>query len=126
MVAAAAPTRLHRPSALLEMVQYRQLILLLVMRELKVRYKRSVFGLLWTMLNPLLLMVVYAVVFTTIMPAAQPNFAVFLLAGLLPWLYFATSPMQGLMSVLVHPELVRKIPLPPAGFPASGVGATPG
>src|SRR5258706_1107393 len=114
MVAAAAPTRLHRPSALLEMVQYRQLILLLVMRELKVRYKRSVLGVLWTMLNPLLLMVVYAVVFTTIMPAAVPNFAIFLLSGLLPWIFFSTALLQGLMSVLVNQELVRKVRVPQA------------
>jgi ABC-type polysaccharide/polyol phosphate export permease len=75
------------------------------------------------MLNPLLLMVVYAVVFTTIMPAAQPNFSVFLLSGLLPWLYFSTSLMQGLMSVLVNQELVRKIRLPQAVFPLSVVGS---
>jgi lipopolysaccharide transport system permease protein len=113
----------RRPSRLAEVWRFRQLVALLVVRELKVRYKRSVLGLLWTMLNPLLLMVVYAVVFTTILPAAQPNFSVFLLAGLLPWLYFSTSLMQGLMSVLVNQELVRKIRLPQAVFPLSVVGS---
>jgi lipopolysaccharide transport system permease protein len=116
----AAPPR---RSGLAELLHYRQLIALLVVRELKVRYKRSVLGLLWTMLNPLLLMIVYAVVFTTILPAAQPNFSVFLLAGLLPWLYFSTALMQGLMSVLVNQELVRKIRLPQAVFPLSVVGS---
>jgi ABC-type polysaccharide/polyol phosphate export permease len=75
------------------------------------------------MLNPLLLMVVYAVVFTTIMPAALPNFAVFLLAGLLPWIYFATALVQGLMSVLVNQDLVRKVRVPQAVFPLSVVGS---
>ena len=122
--AAAMPLELaRRPSRLVELWRFRQLVALLVVRELKVRYKRSVLGLLWTMLNPLLLMVVYAVVFTTILPAALPNFSVFLLAGLLPWLYFSTALMQGLMSVLVNQELVRKIRLPQAVFPLSVVGS---
>jgi lipopolysaccharide transport system permease protein len=112
-----------KPSRLLELWRFRQLVLLLVSRELKVRYKRSVLGVLWTMLNPLLLMVVYAVVFTTIMPAALPNFAVFLLAGLLPWIYFSTALLQGLMSVLVNQELVRKVRVPQAVFPVSVVGS---
>jgi lipopolysaccharide transport system permease protein len=114
---------LPKPSRLAELWRFRQLVFLLVSRELKVRYKRSVLGLLWTMLNPLLLMVVYAVVFTTIMPAALPNFAVFLLAGLLPWIYFATALVQGLMSVLVNQELVRKVRVPQAVFPISVVGS---
>ncbi|MFL5399330.1 MAG: ABC transporter permease [Myxococcales bacterium] len=112
-----------KPSRLAELWRFRQLVLLLVSRELKVRYKRSFLGVLWTMLNPLLLMVVYAVVFTTIMPAALPNFAVFLLAGLLPWIYFSTALLQGLMSVLVNQELVRKVRVPQAVFPVSVVGS---
>jgi ABC-type polysaccharide/polyol phosphate export permease len=111
------------PSGLAELWRFRQLVFLLVSRELKVRYKRSVLGVLWTMLNPLLLMVVYAVVFTTIMPAALPNFAVFLLAGLLPWIFFSTALLQGLMSVLVNQELVRKVRVPQAVFPISVVGS---
>jgi ABC-type polysaccharide/polyol phosphate export permease len=107
----------------LELWRFRQLVFLLVSRELKVRYKRSVLGVLWTMLNPLLLMVVYAVVFTTIMPAALPNFAIFLLSGLLPWIYFSTALLQGLMSVLVNQELVRKVRVPQAVFPLSVVGS---
>ena len=99
----------RRPSPVAEVWRFRQLVALLVVRELKVRYKRSLLGMLWTMLNPLLLMIVYTVVFTTILRAALPNFSIFLLAGLLPWLYFSTALMQGLMSVLVNQELVRKI-----------------
>ena len=113
----------RRPSPLAEVWRFRQLVALLVVRELKVRYKRSLLGMLWTMLNPLLLMIVYTVVFTTILRAALPNFSIFLLAGLLPWLYFSTALMQGLMSILVNQELVRKIRLPQAVFPLSVVGS---
>jgi ABC-type polysaccharide/polyol phosphate export permease len=112
-----------RKSALRELYDFRQLIGLLVMRELKVRYKRSVFGLLWTMINPLLLMVVYTVVFTTIMPSGLHNFSVFLLSALLPWLFFSTSLMQGLNSILSNQDLIRKVRLPQAVFPLSVVGS---
>jgi lipopolysaccharide transport system permease protein len=112
-----------KPSRLAELWSFRQLVFLLVSRELKVRYKRSLLGVLWTMLNPLLLMVVYAVVFTTIMPAALPNFSIFLLAGLLPWIFFSTALLQGLMSVLVNQELVRKVRVPQAVFPISVVAS---
>ncbi len=121
-VAPAERPAAHK-SALRELYDFRQLIGLLVVRELKVRYKRSVLGLLWTMLNPLLLMVVYTVVFTTIMPSSLPNFSIFLLSALLPWLFFSTSLMQGLNSVLSNQDLIRKVRLPQAVFPLSVVGS---
>ena len=112
-----------RRSPLRELVNYRQLVAMLVIRELKVRYKRSIFGLLWTMLNPLLLMVVYTVVFSTIMRAPRRNFAIFLLSGLLPWLFFSIAILQGLHSILVNQELIRKVRVPQAVFPLSVVGS---
>jgi ABC-type polysaccharide/polyol phosphate export permease len=121
--AAAPPSAPPRRSGLAELLRFRQLIALLVVRELKVRYKRSIFGLLWTMLNPLLLMMVYTVVFATIMKAPQRNFAVFLLAGLLPWLFFSISVIQGLHSILTNQELIRKVRVPQAVFPLSVVGS---
>ena len=112
-----------RRTGIRELFDYRQLVALLVVRELKVRYKRSVLGLLWTMLNPLLLMIVYTVVFTTIMPVAQKNFSIFLLSALLPWLFFQTALIQGLNSVLSNQELIRKVRVPQAVFPLSVVGS---
>src|SRR5438270_13777993 len=75
------------------------------------------------MLNPLLLMVVYTVVFTTIMPVAQRNFSVFLLSALLPWIFFSTAVLQGLNSILGNQELIRKVRVPQAVFPLSVVGS---
>ena len=106
-----------------DLLKFRPLIQMLVVRELKVRYKRSVLGLLWTMLNPLLLMVVYTIVFTTILPSGEPNFSVFLLSALLPWIFFSTALMQGLNSVLANQELIRKVRVPQAVFPLSVVGS---
>ena len=121
--AALDVARPRRFSRVRELIQFRQLIALLVVRELKVRYKRSIFGLLWTMLNPLLLMLVYTVVFTTIMPVAQRNFSIFLLAALLPWIFFSTAVLQGLNSILGNQELIRKVRVPQAVFPLSVVGS---
>jgi ABC-type polysaccharide/polyol phosphate export permease len=112
-----------RRTALGELLQYRQLVGMLVVRELKVRYKRSALGMLWTMLNPLLLMAVYTVVFATIMRSPQRNFAIFLLSGLLPWLFFSTAVLQGLTSILTNQDLIRKVRLPQAVFPLSVVGS---
>ncbi|HET9754296.1 MAG TPA: ABC transporter permease, partial [Myxococcales bacterium] len=120
----ARESRLPAPrSRVGELLRFRQLVVLLVVRELKVRYKRSIFGILWTMLNPLLLMLVYTVVFATIMQSPQPNFAIFLLAALLPWLFFSVAVLQGLNSILVNQELIRKVRVPQAVFPLSVVGS---
>ena len=121
--AAVEPQRNPRPSPLRELWNFRQLIALLVVRELKVRYKRSVLGLLWTMLNPLLLMVVYTVVFSTIWRSSIRNFSIFLLSALLPWLFFSTAVLQGLHAVIGNQELIRKVRVPQAVFPLSVVGS---
>src|SRR5262249_13671457 len=112
-----------RKSPLSELLQYRQLVGMLIVRELKVRYKRSVLGMLWTMLNPLLLMAVYTVVVATVMRSPLRNCAFFLLSGLLPWLCFSTAVLQGLASILTNQELIRKVRLPQAVFPLSVVGS---
>jgi ABC-type polysaccharide/polyol phosphate export permease len=106
-----------------ELIGARELLRNLTVRELKVRYKRSVFGILWTMLNPLLLMMVYTVVFATIMRSPQRNFAIFLLSALLPWLFFSVAVLQGLNSILTNQELIRKVRIPQAVFPLSVVGS---
>ena len=64
--------------------KYRELIWALAVRELTVRYKRSILGFLWALLNPTLLMIVYTFVFTTIMPSKIPYYPIFLLSVLLP------------------------------------------
>ncbi len=120
---AARSALARRRGPLADLLAFRQLIAVLVVRELKVRYKRSLFGMLWTMLNPLLLMIVYTVVFTAIMPSPQPDFSIWLLAGLLPWIFVSTALMQGMTSVLSNQDLIRKVRLPQAVFPLSVVGS---
>jgi len=84
----AAP-RLPFVYELLQLLLYRHLLVNLVARDLTVRYKRSVLGLLWAMINPLLTMLVMSLVFTQIFERGVDNYPIYLLSGLLLWQLFA-------------------------------------
>ena len=73
-----------------ELWNYREMIISLVKRDLKGRYKGSVMGFLWTMINPLLQLAVYTFVFSVIMPSGVDRFYLFLFVALVPWLFFST------------------------------------
>src|SRR3954449_1998046 len=72
----------------LALIAYRDLVLQLVSRNVKTRYKRSVLGVAWTMINPLMMMTVLAIVFSTLFTAKIENYPVFLLTGLTLWGFF--------------------------------------
>lgn len=112
---------LARP--LLDLYRFRELIAILVERDLKVRYKRSVLGMFWTLLNPLLQMAVYTLVFRTIMRVDIPQFPVFLLAGLLPWTFISISTTASAHSLLNNQGLIRKVAVPQAVYPLAVVGS---
>jgi ABC-type polysaccharide/polyol phosphate export permease len=105
-----------------EIFRHRQLILTLVTRELKARYRGTVFGFLWSFLNPLLLMLVYSIVFGVILPGSSGrvegiflkgiDYAIFLFAGLLPWLWFNSSILECANVLFVHGNLIKKIQFP--------------
>jgi len=88
--------------------RHRSLVMALLVRQLKVRYRGSILGFVWTFLNPLLLMCVYALVFRFYMRLAVPNYALMLLAGLLPWTWFASSLAEGTESIVGGSSLVTK------------------
>jgi lipopolysaccharide transport system permease protein len=71
-------------ASLRELFQYRNLVVNLVVRDLKARYKNSVFGFLWSLLNPLGMMLVFTIVFTVLLPSQVERYPIFLLCGLLP------------------------------------------
>lgn len=101
--------------------RYRELIWELALKELKVRYKRSVLGFLWALLNPALMMVVLTVVFSTIMRIAIPHYAIFLLSVLLPWTFFAQSLSYAVESIVVNGDLIKKVSVPKLVFPVAAV-----
>ncbi len=102
-------------------VRYRELIWALALKELKVRYKRSVLGFMWALLNPALLMLVLTLVFSTIMRFPIPHYAVFLLCVLLPWTFFAQALSYGVESIVGNADLIKKVSLPKSIFPMAAL-----
>jgi ABC-2 type transport system permease protein len=107
---------------LYQIVRYRDLVVQLVARNVKTRYKRSVFGVAWTMLNPLLMMVVMTVVFSRLLRIPIPHFPVFLLSGLLVWTFFAQTTTHAVTELLWGGALLNRIYVPRTVFVASAVG----
>jgi lipopolysaccharide transport system permease protein len=85
----------------------------LVVRDLKLRYKRSFLGLAWSLANPLAQLLVFSFVFTRVLPLNRPNFTPFLFCGLLAWNWFSSSLFGGTGSITNNRDLVRR-----PGFPA--------
>lgn len=102
-----------------EIYKYRGLIQSLVGRELKARYRGTILGFLWSFLNPLLLMIVYTIVFGFIIRPRDPAFegspwlyALFLFCGVLPWVWFSSSSLESANVLMVHGNLIKKILFP--------------
>jgi homopolymeric O-antigen transport system permease protein len=104
-------------------LRYRQLIWALALKELTVRYKRSVLGFMWALLNPALLMLVLSAVFSTIMRFPIPNYPIFLLSVLLPWTFFSQSLSYGVESIVGNAELIKKVSVATLVFPMAAVVA---
>jgi lipopolysaccharide transport system permease protein len=95
-----------------ELYDYREMISNLVRKDLKVRYKGSVLGFLWTFLNPLLQLIVYTIVFSTIMKMDIDKYYIYLFVGLIPWIFFTTSIQVGASSIMMNKDLIKKIYFP--------------
>ncbi|NMC63356.1 MAG: ABC transporter permease [SAR324 cluster bacterium] len=91
---------------------YREFLKQSVLRDLRTKYKRSALGYLWTMLHPLGMMAVLAVVFSHIMRIPIKNYAIFLFAGLLAWNYFNSTVMMSLNNIRQNARLFSQIALP--------------
>ena len=106
--------------------RHRALAYVLVAREMKARYRGSVLGFFWSLLNPLLMLAVYAVVFAVIFqsrsPATSP-YALFLFSGLLPWNWLSSSLTDAASSLTTHGALLRKILFPAEVLPLVAVFA---
>jgi len=107
-----------------ELWQYRELTWSLVVRDLKGRYKSSVLGFVWSLLNPLGMMLVFTIVFTVMMPSQIERFPIFLLCGLLPWNYFTGGVMMSTNSVVGNAGLVKKVYFPREVLPIATVLST--
>jgi ABC-2 type transport system permease protein len=93
----------------------------LVSRDFKTKYKRSVLGIFWSFLNPLLSMMVQYVVFSTIFKSNIPNFAVYLLIAIVFFNFFSEATSMGLSSIVGNASLIKKVYIPKYIFPVSRV-----
>jgi ABC-2 type transport system permease protein len=103
--------------------QYRELLRNLVRTQLKVKYKNSVLGFLWTLLNPVLYLVVFTVVFDLILTTSIEVFPVYLLSGLLAWNLFSTALGDGATSIVNNASLVNRVWFPREILPLAAIGA---
>jgi ABC-2 type transport system permease protein len=106
---------------MMEIFRYRDLVLALVSRELKVRYRRSAIGFTWTMLQPLLMMLVLQVVFSALFRFQLVNYPVYAMAGILFWNFFSQSIVASMNSLRGNAQLLKKVPVPKAVYPISTV-----
>ncbi len=106
---------------ILEIFQYRELLGNLVSNELKLRYRNSVLGFLWTILNPLFFLLILALVFSQIMKFQIENYHIFILSGLTSWLMIQQTVVVATASIVNNQDLIKKVYIPKILFPLSSV-----
>ena len=98
---------------------YRQLLKSNVQKEIRGKYKGSFLGVLWSFVNPLLMTLVYAIVFPLILKNTEPHYVTYLVIGILPWNYFTTVISQGTTTILGNGGILKKVYFPREIFPIS-------
>jgi ABC-type polysaccharide/polyol phosphate export permease len=105
-----------------DLFRYRELFMNLFRRELRVKYRGSTLGLAWTLINPIMLMLAYWLIFSVIVRAVDvDHYPLFLLTGLLVWLFFQSTAQMSCSSLLSHASLVKQVRLPRQLLPVSVV-----
>ena len=131
VVPESVPTLIIRPPegwsqlGLRELWEYRELLYFLTWRDIKVRYKQTLMGVAWVVLQPLLTMLIFTVVFTRFVKLDERAipYPLFAYAGLLLWTFFSVSVTSGTNSLISNTSLVTKVYFPRAFIPAAAVGA---
>ena len=91
---------------------YRELLKNNVKKEIRGKYKNSALGVIWTFLNPLLQLLVYALIFPLILKTTQEYYVIFVCVGLIPWTFFTTSVSQSAWTIIANGNNVKKVYLP--------------
>src|SRR5262245_47363315 len=118
------PSRGWRSLDLRELWAYRELLFVLIMRDIKVRYKQTVLGAAWAILQPFMTMVVFAIFFGHLanMPSDGYPYPVFVYSALVPWTFFANAIVGSSNSLIASAHLVSKVYFPRLIIPLSAVG----
>lgn len=106
-----------------ELWRFRELLLSLIERDLRIRYKNSFFGFFWSLLNPLVTVLVMTVVFKYLLVNETPNLSAYILAAYLPYLFFQLSLMDASQSVIAALPVVKKVYFPREVLPLATVGS---
>ena len=101
--------------------QYRELLKTNVKKDIRGKYKASVLGVLWSFINPLLQVAVYAIVFPHILGGAQQNYIVYLVTGIIPWTFFQMAVIQGTTTIKGNAGIIKKVYFPREILPLSVV-----
>ena len=104
-----------------ELYQYRELLKTSVKKDVRGKYKASFLGVLWSFVNPLLQVLVYAIVFPYIMKIQTDNYLIFLICGIIPWTWFTYSIANGTTSITNNSNLIKKVYFPREILPISVV-----
>ena len=102
-----------------ELYQYRELLKTNIKNDIRGKYKASFLGVLWSFINPLLQVLVYAIVFPYIMRVQTPNYLIFLICGIIPWTWFTYSLSNGTTSITNNANLIKKVYFPREILPIS-------
>ena len=108
-------------NVLVDIFRYRALIKNMVMRDLRLKYRDAFLGFVWSLVLPLFTILVYYVAFDIILGVGFPNYVVFLVVGLVPWNFFATSVTSSATVIVDNSGLMRKIAFPWQALPISSV-----
>jgi ABC-type polysaccharide/polyol phosphate export permease len=128
-LSSAVPVQVNEPGTRVstrvrDLMRYRELTANLIRKELRVKYKNSFLGFIWSLLNPALLLGIYWLVFTKFLGQGIPNFAIFLLSGLLGWNLLSMSLSSAVGSLIGNASLVTKVYFPREALPLSALGAS--
>ena len=115
-------SRIVLSERLKELYQFRYLLLNLIIRDLKVRYKGSILGVFWSLLNPLLMMLVFTVIFEVAFGRDDVRqYPIFFLVGLIPWNFFSGAMVSGVVSITGNATILKKVYFPRELLPITTV-----
>ena len=95
-----------------ELYEYRQLLKSNISKEVRGKYKGSFLGILWSFVNPLLMTLVYAIVFPFLLKSSQPHYTTFIVIAIIPWTWFTYTIMSGTNTFLVNAGIIKKVYFP--------------
>jgi lipopolysaccharide transport system permease protein len=99
----------------------KNLLYTLVARNLKVKYRGSVLGFFWTLLIPICQVAVFYFIYKVVLKIETPNYLAFIVSGIIPWLFFSTTVLESMESLVSAQNLLTQAPIPIQAFPASSV-----